>query len=150
MVVLSQNNHFLHNVSGLYSILRKRTGNDSYIFTSTRSRYRQPVCIEEYENIGKLTILFCCLSWKNVMFLPSLSDVGQLSLVRKWRLSCESFNQCDKAVHCFQMFTEAFCKILVQTILQYSSLHYSRIKPPRKGTEHIHHMLIQAYCRPFA
>ena len=48
------------------------------------------------------------------------------------------------------MFTSAFCKILVQVILQDSILHYSRIKPPQKDTERIHRMLIQVYCRPFA
>ena len=30
--------------------------------------YRQPVSIDEFENIVKLTSLFCCLFVKNVMF----------------------------------------------------------------------------------
>ena len=62
-------------------------------------QYRQPESIDEYERIGKLTSLFCCLSWKTSCFYR-LSDVGQPSLVRKWRLSCESFNQCvAQSVH---------------------------------------------------
>ena len=46
------------------------------------------------------------------------------------------------------MLSSAFCKILVLTILQGRILYYSRIKPPRKGKNRIHHMLIQIYCRP--
>ena len=47
--------------------------------------YRQPVSIDEYENIGKFTSLFCNLSCKTSCFCR-LSDV-QPSLVRKWRHS---------------------------------------------------------------
>ena len=39
-------------------------------------------------------------------------------------------------------------KKLVQAILQESILHYSRIKPPRKGTERIYHILIQCTTDP--
>ena len=39
----------------------------------------------------------------------------------------------NKAVHCFQTFSSASCKMLVQTILQDSVLQYSRIKPRKKG-----------------
>ena len=50
------------------------------------------------------------------------------------------YNNCidaNKAVRCFHMFTSAFCKSLVQTILRDSILYYPRIKRPRKGTERI-------------
>ena len=55
-----------------------------------KSKYRQPVSIDEYENIGRLTSLICCLSCKkDVMFLPSLrrwsvvSRAKMTSLMRK-------------------------------------------------------------------
>ena len=50
----------------------------------------------------------------------------------------------------FSDFIFNFLKNMVQTILQDSVPHYSRIKPLWKGTERIHRMLIQVYCRPFA
>ena len=55
-------------------------------------RYRQPVSIDEYEYIGKLTSLFCLSCKTSCFYRPS--DVGQPSLVPKWRLSRESFNLC--------------------------------------------------------
>ena len=85
-------------------------------------------------------VIFCGVSnneKKKILFAKVIGHVN----------NCINAN---KAVHCFQMFTSAFYKILIQAILQVSILHYSLIKPPRKGTERIHHMLIQVYYRPFA
>ena len=56
---------------------------------------------------------------------------------------CLHYIDANKAVTVFT-FASAFCKILVQTILQDSVLQYSHIKPPRKCTECIHHM--QTLC----
>ena len=58
-------------------------------------QYSQPVSMDEYENIGKQRSLFMLSSVKT-QSLYRLSDVCQPSLVRKWHLSCESFNQCEK------------------------------------------------------
>ena len=49
----------------------------------------------------------------------------------------------NKAVHCFQMFSSVFCKILVQTILQDSSLlltHKTSKERQKKKKKRIQHM----------
>ena len=41
----------------------------------------------------------------------------------------------NKAVHCFQMLTSSFSKLLVQLIVKEFILQISRIRPPRKSIE---------------
>ena len=90
------------------------------------------------------------LNWQNarvIFYSVSNNEIRPIFVVcNSYRALLTTALMPVKQYIVFRCLLQFSAKHWFKTILQDSSLPYSRIKSP----EHIHHMLIQVYCRPFA